>query len=755
MITRITRAELLAASGVTLLALFYTARARAETTTALPEMQVDGAVAKEQAAKPAPKPRRATAPKPVTAAPAQTEPPNDGGPVQQTTAGPVRGYQALTSVSATKTDLPIQNTPQSVIVLPRQVLDDQGARTISEALTNVSGVQPLNPITYGQLNPKVRGFAAERVVDGLPNYFDAGARDLTVDVERIEVLKGPQGVLFSGGTNATSGVIDVVSKLPTMTRFAEFGITAGSFRTINPYFDINQPLTKDGTVLLRVTGQYEDAHSWIDVLDRRSYAINPALTFTNNSGTTLTLKGQFSKRRQQDYSGLPTIGTIDRSAFSIRRDLFPGSPDAPMTNSDISSLTAKLDHTFNDTWSSSTIARFSESNFNEPSQGLTSNLPLSGSNFNVYNLRIRERLQETSVNSSIKGKFVSGPLKTTLLFALDYNTVHERGVMFGDFAGTPTSFLTGPFPAYSETGPYWGTYIDGNNHYTVMGATTQVQASLYERIHLVAGGRLARISVEDDDLAGYRSLSGGGPDLAKTDKTKFLPRIGLAFDVTKAVTLFAGASEGMRPVPFLLSQNPMIPEESRQVEAGVKFNTDFGFSATLAAFEVTRRNVPVTDPTNPYLSIQSSEQRSRGFEADATYRVNENWSFLGSYAYTDTEVLKDTTAAHVGEELPGVPRHSGRFWAQYAVTGGWAKGLSIGAGVYAASSQSIELGQAWKTGAYATLDANVAYTFDDWKFSLTGKNLTNTKYYTRYEYFSGRVVPGAPTGVYATLSRKF
>ena len=304
------------------------------------------------------------------------------------------------------------------MVVPRKVMEDQGAATISEALTNISCVLPLNPLTFGQLNPKIRRFAAERVVDGLPNYYDAGARDLPVNVERIEVLKGPQGVLFSGGANATSGVVNIVSKLPTATRFAEFGLTRGSYRTISPFFDVNQPVTNDGSVLFRMTGQYESAHSFIDVLKRRSFTLNPTLVVTNNASTTLTLQGHVSRRDQQDYSGLPAVGTIDRSAFSIRRDLFPGNPNIPMTRSNIASFTARLDNDFNASWSSATTFRIARFNFREPSQGLVSNMPSAGSSFDVYNLRIDEKMSEASFNSFVKGKVNFGPTKNTVLFGV-------------------------------------------------------------------------------------------------------------------------------------------------------------------------------------------------------------------------------------------------------------------------------------------------------------------------------------------------
>ncbi len=121
--------------------------------------------------------------------------------VDETTAGPVRGYRALTTRSATKTETPVERVPQAVIVIPRKVIDDQGAVTQSEAMRNVSGVFPLDPLFAGQLTPTVRGQRAERFVDGLPNYYDIGARDLTVNVERLEVLKGPSSILYQGGAS--------------------------------------------------------------------------------------------------------------------------------------------------------------------------------------------------------------------------------------------------------------------------------------------------------------------------------------------------------------------------------------------------------------------------------------------------------------------------------------------------------------------------------------------------------------------------
>ncbi|MGE3247804.1 MAG: TonB-dependent siderophore receptor [Beijerinckiaceae bacterium] len=671
--------------------------------------------------------------------------------MRNTTAGPVRGYQALTARSATRTDTPIKAIPQSIQVVPRKLIEDQGVVTQSEALRNVSGVRPLDPITFGQLNPKVRGFPAERVVDGLPNYYDAGARDLPVNVERIEVLKGPQGVLFAGGANATGGIINVVSKLPTMKRFAEFGLRLGSYGMVTPWFDINQPLTNNGTVLFRVTGQFEDTKSHINVLKRTSYTLNPTLVVTSNAGTTLTVQGHLSRRQQQDYPGLPIWGTLNRSTITLRRTMFPANPDIPRTSSELQSLTAKLQHNLNSIWSWTSIVRIARSKFNEPSQGLTSNLPSAlPATFDLYNLLISQPTTELSANTEVKAKFQVGPTKNTVLAALDVNRVTEKGAMWGDFFGTPVNFVTGPFPNYV---PGFFPYFLPNNVYTTKGATFQAHSTIFERLHLLAGVRIANVAVKDIDGTGFRALLTGS-SLAKTDITKVLPRIGAAFELFKGFTVFAGYSEGLKPVPFFFGTSPMRPEETKQMEAGVKVNLASTLTATFSVFDLARKNTVAPDPANPFGSVQTGQQRSRGFEADVIWQPNTNWSFLASYAHVDAKVTRDTNPLLLGAPLTGVPQNSGRLWAHYKFTEGQFNGLTIGAGAYAASAQSVELGNPFRTAGFVTFDATASYKYKNMTFSLSAKNLANAKYYLPYQYLSGRVVPGSGTSIFAGISAR-
>ncbi len=219
-----------------------------------------------------------------------------GGRIISTTAGDVDGYRALTATSSTLTDTPLREVPQSIQVLPRSVIDDQGITSIGEALKNASGAVGQSALQTPVYNSNyIRGFPAEIYIDGMTTYLQSGDPNSFADVERIEVLKGPSAILYGGGVGAPlGGVINVVSKLPTAERFAEIGGTIGSEGYYAPYFDINQPLNSEGTVLFRGTGTYVKSGSEVDVIDTDRYSFNPTLTLTNNEDTTLTLQGRFS-----------------------------------------------------------------------------------------------------------------------------------------------------------------------------------------------------------------------------------------------------------------------------------------------------------------------------------------------------------------------------------------------------------------------------------------------------------------------------
>ena len=740
------------------------------------------AIAARSAAAPAARlrPRRASrAPAPTAQAAQQQASPVGATPVVATTAGPVQGIRALSASASTRTDTPIERLPQSIQVIPRQLIDQQAVTTISEAVQNVSNVQPAN--TLGIANTdiaplRIRGFPAEQWRDGLVTLYDAGDRDGIVNVERIEVLKGPSAVLYGAGVGSPlGGVVNVVSKLPRNDTFAQTGVRFGSYGYLNPWLDINTKLTEDGSALFRITGEFTGHRSYIDTLDSKRYNINPTLTLTNNTDTTLTIQGFLSRQQQQAYQGLPVYGTI-LGDFRLRRDTFIGPRNLPDSYTRNHGIVTTFDHQFDDVWSAQIKGRWSQTQFDQLSQNIfggdaTGAVPaFAPSTWFLQNLELFQRQEEFTINPTVKAKFDAGPTQNVLLFGADYTKVKDKGFMTGDYLGNfcflatfdpalcppktvdlQAPFYTTPFTRPSSSSPEFAKFFDYRNDYVTKGAFAQVQSTVFERLHLLAGARLASIDIKYDEYAITP------PAHIRTEKTKLLPRAGAVLDLWDGVSIYGSYTEGMRWVGFSTAVTRPAPELSDQREVGLKVKFGDTLSGTLAFFDIRRDNVPVVVGLG---QAALSQQKSQGFEADLIWQPTSNWSVLGSYGYTDATFasrFNDFNGGSVpaGNRLPFVPEHSGRLWANYKFDPWVLPGWSIGAGIYAASSQFVDPANKWKTSGYFTVDAKIGYERDNWRASLAVKNLTGERYYTPFAWLGGQVAPGAPRLVYAEISYLF
>ena len=682
---------------------------------------------------------------------------NPGLPVEYTTAGAVQGYRALSAVSATKTDTAIERIPQSIQVVPRSLIDDQRNLSVTEAVQNVSNVQA--PNTYGignsDLQPvKIRGFGAEQWLDGIAVTNDAGNRDALADVERIEILKGPNAILYGGGPGSpVGGAINIVSKLPTDKASGEFGMTFGSHTYLRPSFDVNQPLNADKTVLFRMTGEYTSADSFINVLQSKRYSFNPTLTLTNKTDTTLTIQARVSRWEQQAYPGLPATGTV-AGDFRIARRAFLGPETIDPSFSEVRGITATLDHQFNPVFSANVKARVSQTEFVQKSQilingdfsGATPLLPPSF--WGLGNTRLAQKQQEFTINPNLKAKFDLGISKNTLLIGADYTRITDKGYMYTDILPGLVDLSNPSFPTpYTDplpTSPGFIPFFDFSNVYTTKGAYAQLQSTLYDRVHLMGGLRAANVNIDYFEKTLLSSF--------RTDTTKILPKAGLVVDLMPGFAVYASYGEGMRGVPFSTAALQPKPEQSAQREAGIKFNIGNQFSGTAAFFDIERTNIPVTLGLG--IAAQS-KQRSRGFETDLIWQPTTSWQLLANYAYTDVRFSDTLQGVPQGNRVAGVPQHSGRLWVNYKPDLPALKGWSAGAGVYMASDQFVDSANNFKTSGYYTIDARIAYTTDRYTASLNVKNLTNTQYFVPYAWLGGQVAPGEGRAIYGALTYKY
>lgn len=277
------------------------------------------------------------------------------------------------------------------------------------------------------------------------------------------------------------------------------------------------------------------------------------------------------------------------------------------------------------------------------------------------------------------------------------------------------------------------------DRYRTLATYVQDQAH-YGRWHFTGALRLTQLEFQEAEQG--------------TDKTyhHVSPRVGVNYDLLQGLALYAGYATAFRaPFGFIGSSIPK-PETSRNIELGIKLDDKARkLSGTLAVFEQTRDNVATADPANPLVSIQTGQQRARGFEADMTWEPVRALSLLANYAYTQAVVTQDNTIP-VGDTLARVPRHSGRLAFRYRVLDGAAEGLSFGAGITALGRRQLTLPNTVSVPGMATVDAQAAYDFGQYTLQLSGYNLTGRRSYESYQYFGFPVViPTQPRSFYLTL----
>ncbi len=675
-----------------------------------------------------------------------------------TTAGPVQGYRAISAMSSTKTATPLEQIPQSIQVLPKRLLDDQRPRSIGDALQNVSNTQGPSDVGIGNsdMTPiKIRGFGADLWLDGMPVLYGTGNRDAFSNIERIEVLKGPSAILYGGGPgSAISGAVNMISKLPTHVASGEIGISVGSHDYLRSYFDFNQPITSNGTVLFRMTGEYSGANSYIDVLEAKRYAINPTVTFTNKTDTTLTVQGSFSKFSQQAYPGMPAVGTVAGN-FKLNPWMFPADPNIIPSYTKRDGVTVTLDHRIDPVWAFNVKARYTNSVNQQDSQGPQTAAPdMGGTTWSMLNVNMFQEQEEFSINPNLRAKFSVGNTKNMLLLGADYSRVTDSGFMYSDLGVMPVDltnpiFLT-PYTKPNPFSPFFFPWYDFNGTYTTKGAYAQLQSSISGRVHLLAGARLANLDVKYHEKVPYFGAGFFPPETFTVDKTKLLPRAGIVVDLVPGLSAFASYSEGMRWTAFTQAKE-LAPEESQQLEGGLKYKIGHQLSGTVSVFDIKRTNVPV----GVGLITDTAAQHSRGFEADMIWQPTSEWKVLAAYGYTDAEFADNKLSTPEGNKLPNVPAHSGRLWVDYAFAAEAFKGWSIGAGIYASTGSFVDNLNVYKTKSYVTVDAKVGYDSKHWTASLHVKNLTGEQYFVPYSWFGGQVAPGAPRAVYGQVSYKY
>jgi iron complex outermembrane recepter protein len=657
-------------------------------------------------------------------------------------------YRAPVLTSGTRTPTPMEEVPQSIQALTAGLIQDQDLQTLPEALANVSNVMPATIFEVVTRDTIIRGFDAATYFDGLPAYGLTAVTAPTslINLERIEVAKGPSATLFGGGTGAPlSGLINLVSKSPQTDLRIEAAVRLGSDNAFGIEGDVNLPLIAD-KVLLRVTGDFDTADSFIAAIESQSWTFNPTLAVILSDATRLTLRAQISNLEQLEYSGLPASLAFAPS-LGVDPFGFTGSRQAPRTKVENSLYTATLDHRVSANLSGSFSVRHYDSRFDEyattPFFIFPRPTPTSAVFLSAY---LPTDVQQSFATGTLMWSLGGGRVKHTVLMGIEGDTTDY----YAQLGFAPLGALD--YKTQQNTPWVLPTLSDAqNDKLSTFAVFIQDQIKIGDRLDITAGLRWTKLDI--DTL--YTSGGVTFVDLDRSEK-KVSPRLGATFRIIDGVSVFAGWSEGFQGLVTPFGVADPKPEESQAYDAGVKFATPIaGLSGTVSAYQVTRQNVTTSDPNNLFAAIQTGEQRSTGAEIDVIYEPARTLSVLLSWGWNDTEVTRDNRLA-IGSRPARVPEQSGRVAARYRFLDGALKGLEIGGGLTHIGARFLTLPNALKAEAFTTLDAQAAWQFGGTTLSASITNLTDADHFEPYAYLNQAVViPAKPRSLAITLRRTF
>ena len=646
--------------------------------------------------------------------------------------GPVQGYVANRTATGTKTDVAINEVPQSVSVVTRDQIDARGARSIAEALAYTAGVatgQRGESTGLGNANVVIRGFGGTGTINEYWDGFKVIGTNFGISgidsylFERVEVLRGPTSVLY--GQNQPGGVVNSVSKRPPAKQQGEVQILGGTFDTKELNVDVGGPIVDGGELSYRVVALLSDEEGQADFNDRRRRLVAPSLSWAPSSATTLTMQLVY----QNDDAGggvlgsLPAAGTLfDSPNGRLPRERFTGDPNYDRWDREILSAGYFLEHAFSDKWSARQNFRYLETTLDSRNVYGTT-LQDDNRTVNRSAFGLKESSESFTVDNQLEGHFRTGPLSHNILLGADL--LWRNGSTLRRFSSAPTLDLFAP--VYFQPIPEPSVFQDNDDEQLWFGLYAQNQIK-FERWILTLGGRH---DWADDELTDKRN-----DDTTKTNDKAFTGRVGLGYAFENGITPYIGYAESFEPQSGVdIFGDRFEPTTGEQYEIGLKYDVpDHNAFVTLSAFELTQQNRLTTDPNDNRNSIQTGEIRSRGIELEGVASFKNGWDLTASYTFLDQEITKSNDG-DLGKRPAAIPRETASLWASYGFEGGALHGVRIGGGVrYVGRSEGDRL-NTFDVPSYTLFDASLDYDlsklgkrFENWHVAVNASNLTDETY---------------------------
>ena len=656
---------------------------------------------------------------------------------RESATGPVDGYRARRSSTATKTDTPLNEVPQSISVIGAEQVRDQASQTLQEVLRYTAGVraEPYGIDNRGDYFQLRGGSDGSNLLDGLRQPitgFWGTVRNEPYAFERIEVLRGPSSVI--AGQNGPGGVVNLVSKRPQPEAMREVSVQIGNFGHKQVAADLTGPLNAEGSLLYRLVALGKDSDTQVEhAFDKRAL-LAPSLTWRPSAATSLTVYAEHQKDRSGNLNAfLPVEGTLKPAPNGpIPYSVFIGEPDWDTYGGTRERFGYQLEQKLGDSWTLRHNLRHDRidgkmrsmyaawyDGFRDASGAADPNGTYLNREWYLYD----DAARIVSADLVVEGKLKFGRTQHTLLLGVDGNDRRTDQTAWSGIA-TPLDVYNpvyGTFPLPDLTNlPSMRTLGRVRN----VGLLAQDQIKFDERWVVVAGLRHDRATTSSDvDAAGNRTVS----DTRDSATSK---NFGIVYLAEGGWSPYASYSESFEPVGGTgFDGQAFKPKRGKQVEAGVKWSPpSSGVTASAAVYQLKETNRLTNDIDHVNFSVQRGEVTVKGLELEAAATLRA-WDLVANYTYMDarqTSVAADDLL-HLDKQLEGIPKHSASVWAVHKFGAYGLPGLKAGAGVRHVGTVSDGIDVTY-VPATNLLDLLIAYETGPWRLAFNVTNATNKTY---------------------------
>ena len=701
-----------------------------------------------------------------------------------------KDYNSDYSFSASKIALKNMEVPQAITTVTKELIADKGVTRLGDVVKNVSGVTQ----TSFYNNYAIRGvtqqasYRESRLMNGMVTSHIFFSQPMMMNVERVEVIKGPASMTFSS-TDA-GGSINIITKKPLKTDRKEVSLSVGSYQTVVGALDFTGPLNKSKTLLYRLNLGYENGKSFRDLQFKKAYMIAPTIAYFPNEKTNISFEFVMSNNSNRLDRGQPIFKANpgDRPALTSTPITYAIGAINDINKTLDLNFMGNLTHKFTDNlsinmaymkhiWNEDLTELRTDNNFGKDSHGVIQrdkvqlryvqrNSNFFTDNFNAY-LNYDWKLGENFKNKSVLGydlvmfevghggtNTVRDYTGNAALGTLTPRIPHWDLTKEGQYRVMYPGFYQPQARRMQETTPM---YFSTNSAYFMN------QMELWNRL-------IFNIGLRQEWYTDKNFYKRRNEETVK--QNKFLVRAGLMYKATKNINAYASYIEGfqMQTDAYLgydgfrrdmntgqYVREAFKPKTTRMYEFGAKTEWLEGkLHASIAYYDIKQNNILTYDDTVSNGAVdelmnEGGTERNKGLEIDVMGRILPNWLVNAGYPYNDSKVTDQKRGTY---RKDNAPKHTFNLWTRFDVKEGFFKNLGVGAGLnYSAEKIS------WQEPDlvlpdYTIVDAAVYYKIKDMQLSFNINNIFNKTYWLgAFNY--PRLFPGTPRNVMFTVRYTF